>query len=68
MQEEFSKLVDAVLLPVVHSGDQVFQCLVEEGAVHGLVGALQHTLSGFYPCRQIGPCWFVLALLQQILL
>ncbi len=67
MQEEFTKLVDAVLFPIVHSGNQVFQCFVEESAVHGLVGPLQHALGGVDACGQVGLCFFVLALLQQIL-
>ena len=67
VQEQLAKLVYAVFLPVINARDQVFQCLVQEGAVHCLVSPLQHALGGVDAGCEIRPRRFIFALFQQIL-
>ena len=67
VQEQLAKLIHAVFLPVINARDQVFQCLVQESAVHCLVSPVQHALGGLDAGCEVRPRRFVLALLQQIL-
>ena len=67
VKEQLAKLIHAVFLPVINARDQVFQCLVQESAVHCLVSPMQNALGGLDAGCEIRPRRFVLALLQQIL-
>lgn len=67
MLQEFTELVDTVVLPVVDAVHEILEGLVEQIAVDSLVCLLQCALSGSDTCVQVEALILKFALLAEIL-
>lgn len=49
MEEKLSKVVDPMVLPVIHAGTEIYQGFISQFAINSLVGLLKYPICSFDP-------------------